>query len=102
VIKSVPTGREVVLKDARKRPPAAGATLAVPSVVLPVTKVTVPVGMPTPAKPMATVKETVPPGRELYGLVNGAVMAMAEAVGAVLTVTVKTDDTLPAKVVVPR
>ena len=57
----MPAARDVVENVASKSPPAAGSSGAVPSVVLPDVKVTVPVGMPTPAKPTAAVNVTVFP-----------------------------------------
>ena len=98
----MPTGRVVVVTVAKNLPPAAGATLAVPSAVLPVVNATVPVGMPDPAKWMAAVKVTAPPVSTLYGLMNGVVMARVEVVGAVLTVTVRADEVLPAYELDPR
>lgn len=98
----MPTGRAVVLRDAWKRPPAAGTKAAEPNAVLPVANATDPVGMPTPAKLMVTVKVTDPPESTLDGLMNGVVAVMAVVVGAVLTVIVITDEALPTNEVDPR
>jgi len=57
--------------------------------------------MPDPAKWMVAVKVTAPPVSTLYGLMNGVVMARVEVVGAVLTVTVRTDEVLPANELEP-
>jgi hypothetical protein len=70
--------------------------------VVPVVKVTVPVGMPTPADATVTVKVREAPEVALYGLLNGAVMTIVDVVGAVLTERVSVEEVLPSNALVPR
>jgi hypothetical protein len=71
-------------------------------VVVPVVKVTGPVGIPTPVEAIVTVKVTEVPETALYGLMNGVVMTIVDVVGAVLTERISVEDVLPSNALVPR
>ena len=91
-----------MVRDAWNAPPAAGATLTVPSDVLPVTKLTEPLGMPTPVELTVTVKVTGAPVTALDGFIFGVIMTSVEVVGAVVTISDSAEVVLPSNVLDPR